>query len=133
MIRWLVLGFFLLTPWNHLLDAADIELSEAGVVDVPAPAISNESKTWQPVEDVRGTSLFAAALDTWLIGHPHGVQAAHALFERARLQENLLEAGADLRRARGEGQATLWGTKASLELAKLEYSQERTSLHRNRC
>jgi len=42
------------------------------------------------------------------------------------LQDNLVEAGAYLRRAQGEAPATLWGSRASLELAKLEYDQERT-------
>jgi outer membrane protein assembly factor BamD (BamD/ComL family) len=41
------------------------------------------------------------------------------------LQENLDEAGGYLRRAQGEAPATLWGSRASLELAKLEYDQER--------
>jgi tetratricopeptide (TPR) repeat protein len=100
-------------------------MNEPGVVDVPVAAVSTDEALWKPVEDARGGSRFAAALETWLAAHPHGVQASRALLERAALQENLLEAGADLRRARSEGVASIWGARASLELAKLEYDQER--------
>jgi tetratricopeptide (TPR) repeat protein len=117
----------LFVAWSPcFLPAAELDVNEPGVVDIPASAPSNEESAWKPVEDARGSSRFAAALETWLSAHPHGVQAARALLERAALQENLLEAGADLRRARGEGPASVWGAKASLELAKLEYAQERT-------
>jgi TolA-binding protein len=78
------------------------------------------------VEDARGSSRFASALETWLKAHPHGPQAARALIEEAALQENLLEAGGTLRRARGEAENTPWGSQAALELAKLDYAQERT-------
>jgi tetratricopeptide (TPR) repeat protein len=120
-----VLSLFVLLPACPL-PAAELEVSEPGVVDVPVAASNTDENAWKPVEDARGSTRFAAVLEAWLAAHPHGPQAARGLIERAALQENLLEAGADLRRARGEGPATPWGARASLELAKLEYDQERS-------
>jgi tetratricopeptide (TPR) repeat protein len=107
------------------LRAAEAPTAEPGVVEIPASAPANDDSAWKPVEDARGTSRFAAALDDWLKVHPHGVLAARALVEQSALQENLIEAGATLRQARGEGPNTVWGSKASLALAELEYDQER--------
>lgn len=121
MTRWFLVGFL---ACSGALRAASLDTAEAGVVEIPA-TVPNEESAWKPVEDARGTTRFVSALDSWLTAHPHGVMAARALYEQALLQENLLEAGATLRRARGEGQGTVWGTRASLELAKLEYAQER--------
>jgi tetratricopeptide (TPR) repeat protein len=101
------------------------EAPEAGVVDIPVAASTADDSAWKPVEDARGSSRMAAALQTWLSAHPHGLQAARGLYEEGLLQDNLLEAAGTFRRACGEGPASLWGVKASLALAKLEYFQER--------
>lgn len=98
---------------------------EAGVVEIPSTPADRDEAAWKGVEDQRGKPGLAAALDAWLVAHPHGVLAARALLEQAAGEENLLAAAGTLRRARGEGSGTVWGSKASLELVKLEYAQDR--------
>ena len=107
------------------LPAFAAEAPEAGVVEIPAAAADQDETAWKAVEEQRGKPGFQAALGAWLLAHPHGVLAARALLEQASLQENLLDAAATLRSARGEGAAGVWGSKASLELVKLEYAQDR--------
>jgi tetratricopeptide (TPR) repeat protein len=124
---WAWAGLFaLLGASAALVCAEETPVPEAGVVEIASAAPASDDGGWKPVEEARGSTRFAAALDGWLKVHPHGVQAARALYEQAQLQDNLLEAGATLRRARGEGPGSLWGAKASLALARLEYDQERT-------
>jgi outer membrane protein assembly factor BamD (BamD/ComL family) len=104
------------------LHAAEAVL-EPGVVELPSA--SNELPLWQQVEDARGSSGFAAALEAHLKAYPHGQQAARALVEQALLEDDLLKAAATLRLARGEGNGSAFGARAAFELARLEYAQDR--------
>lgn len=104
------------------LHAADAAL-EPGVVEVPATV--PDAHPWQQVEDARGSTRFAAALEAHLKAYPHGPQAARALIEEALLEDDLVKAGATLRLARGEGSGSAYGSRAAFELARLEYAQDR--------
>jgi len=105
------------------LPAAEAML-EPGVVEVVEPA--TEAPLWQAVEDARGSTGFAAALEAHLKAYPHGPQAARALVEQALLEDDLVKAGATLRMARGEGRNSVYGSRAAFELARLEYAQDRS-------
>lgn len=118
-------SLLILLPFAFLaavLPAAEAVL-EPGVVEVPAAA--SEAPAWQQVEDARGGTGFAAALEAHLKAYPHGQEAARALVEQALLEDDLLKAGVTLRLARGEGNGSIHGSRAAFELARLEYAQDR--------
>jgi TolA-binding protein len=99
--------------------AADPAPAEAGVVQVEAPAPGDAD--WKAVEDARGSSGLAQALQDYLKQHPHGLGASRALQEQAAAQDDLGLAASMLERARVEGAGNEAGSAAALSEAKLQY------------
>lgn len=103
---------------------APVRTAEPGVVEL-AEAGPDQDAAWQAVLAGKGSPGWPEALQAWLKRHPRGPLAALALAEQAALQDDLDQAAALLRRARSEGAGTEAGAAAALELARLEYAQER--------
>jgi TolA-binding protein len=92
---------------------------EPGVVQVDAPAPGDAD--WQKVEDARGGTGLAQALQGYLAAHPHGLGASRALQEQAAAQDDLGLAASMLERARVEGAGNQAGSAAALSEARLQY------------
>lgn len=97
---------------------------EPGVVEVAEPA-PEQDQAWTELLAKKGSEAWPALLQAWLKQNPHGRRASQALFEQAALEDDLTKASATLRLARGEGEGSDVGAAAALELAKLDYAQER--------
>jgi|GEM_PF-3999649 TolA-binding protein len=93
--------------------------AEPGVVQVDAPAPGGAD--WQAVEDARGTTGLAQALQDYLKVHPHGLGASRAMQEQAASMDDLGAAAALLEKARVEGGGDEAGSAAALSEAKLLY------------
>lgn len=122
MIRWLIL-LFVLSP--ALRAAEPMPTPEVGVVEV-AETPPEQDEAWNALLLQRGSADWPAQLQAWLKQNPHGRRAAQALIEEAALEDDLTKAAAALRLARGEASGTDVGSAAALELARLDYAQERT-------
>lgn len=96
---------------------------EAGVVQLQAAAGADAD--WAPVEDARGSTRLAGALEAYLAAHPHGAGASRALQLQADATDDLDLAGSLLKRAREEGRDDESGSAAALALARLDYAQGR--------
>jgi len=70
-LLWVLTFFFALPPARQAF-AAELDVTEPGVVDLPAAAPNTDDAAWKPVEDARGSSRFAVALDAWLLATPTG-------------------------------------------------------------
>jgi tetratricopeptide (TPR) repeat protein len=117
-----------LTLLSLLLNAPPLPAAapEPGVVQLDASgpgAAADDDRA--AVEDARGTTGLARALEGYLALHPHGRAASRALREEAALPDDLAESAALLRRAREEGADYEEGSAAALDLARLEYAQGR--------
>lgn len=97
---------------------------EPGVVEI-AEAAPDQDAAWKAVLAQKGAATWPEALEAWLKQNPHGPLASLALTEKAALLDDLGQASALLRQARSEGQGSAAGSVAALELARLEYAQER--------
>lgn len=97
---------------------------EPGVVEI-AEAAPDQDAAWKAVFAQKGSAAWPGALEAWLKQNPHGPLASLALTEKAALLDDLDQASALLRQARSEGQGSPAGSAAALELARLEYAQER--------